>query len=295
MNVLPIVFSILMLLAIMTYSQLQNFLIRNSIDQEYTCWVENRSRNSINILQEKLYDEHQTTKEREKKVLERADGSSKISLKWFVAEPKGDEWFWRKQQVHREILSRLTYILYGERKFFKEAEEKRPDIVNELWASVIEKLKEYDSQKTWINTVEHLETLELEDPELSEFLSHLLRKVETPQSLKAGSGLKEVKDVQKKVEYYPNLLDFLTKRSATQAYRLWLLEKPLLLALFQDESVVEEIIRERKHLHGILRPYKGDQLGPKKVELSCQFEQMFKIKIPPDIPEDLVNFQVSKS
>ncbi len=295
MNVLPIVFSILMLLSIMTYSQLQTFLLRSQIRLEYTCYLENRSRNSVNSLQEKLYDSLHVKGKGNENPSEHAAALGSISIHWFLDEPRSDQ-HWSYLQANREIVRRLFDIIYGDRKFYQEAEEKRPDIVNEVWQAVIEELKEKKARNETPKKIQHIANLSLEDPELAHFWSQILKYDETPESIEAECGSKEAKDVQKTVSYYPNLLDFLTSKKITsQSYRLWLLKKPLLLAIFQDEGVANDIIRERRSLYNELDKAEKNQRGERKQDLEIKFETMFKDKIPPDIPKGMVNFQVSLS
>ncbi len=295
MNVLPIVFSILMLLAIMTYSQLQTFLFRSQIRKEYTCYLENRSRNSVNSLQENLYDSLNVKGKSNKNPSDHATALSFISIHWFLDEPRSDQ-HWSYLQANNEIVRRLFDIIYGDRKFYREAEEKRPDIVNEVWQAVIEELKEKKAHNETLGKIQHIANLQLQDPVLAQFWAQLLKYDETPESIEAECGSKEVKDVQKTVSYYPNLLDFLTNKKITsQSYRVWLLKKPLLMAIFQDEGVANDIIRDRRVFYNELDKAEKNHRGERKQDLEIKFENLFKNKIPSDIPQGMVNFQVSLS
>jgi hypothetical protein len=295
MNVLPIVFSILMLLAIMTYGQLQTFLMRSAIRLEYTCYLENRSRNNLNCLQEHLYESNHTEKEKKENHSERSVASRLISIQWFLNEPQNDQ-DWSILQANNEIIRRLFDNLYSDRQFYREAEERRPDIVNELWTAVIDELKEKNSRGETLTKKEHIENLPLADPELSLFLSHLLKYDETPESIRLECGDKEVMCVKKTVVYYPNILDFISiKKVSSKQYRVFLMEKPLLMAIFQDEGVVDEIIKERWDHYRDLDKTDEDQRAARKQDLEIKFEETFKNKIPTDIPEGIINFQISLS
>lgn len=290
MNVLPIVFSVLMLLAIMTYSQLQTFLIRRSVRQEYVCFVENQSRNHLNALQEHLYESHKTEGKSQKQ-WERINAVSKINLKSFLSE-RTNSGSLRYQEAQNGIIRRLIEILYADRPFFQEFEKKRPDIVNELWQDVVRQLRQLDLKGKGIKKEKYLSNIELDNPELNLLLAHMLKRIQTPESISSECGSKKAN----KVTYYPNLIDFLTvEPQEEKPYRLWLLPRPLLLAIYQDEATVDEIIQVRNQFHKELKEASKDQRPDMRKELSQQFEQKFRSRLPSDMPPGMINYEASLS
>jgi len=290
MNVIPIVFSILMLLAIITYAQLQTFVMRSVVRAEYVCHIANRSRENINRLQKQLYEDHQTPGEK-KEQSQKVDATSTINLNIFETEPTNPQsrLFY---DAHSEIAKRLVDILYRNRQFFQKFETKRPDAVNELMREIIRELRSQKEQGNPIKKAKHLANLELSDPALQEFLAHMLKEVQTPESLTYECDAKGAK--KKKAVYYPNLLDFLSaKGSKMQPYRLWLVQGPLLLAIFQDQAVVEAILVERERMYQQLKRATKEQRDQTKNELKMSFETLFQKKLPSNIPEGMVNFDVS--
>ncbi|NGX57616.1 MAG: hypothetical protein K940chlam3_00509 [Chlamydiae bacterium] len=294
MNVLPIVFSILMLLAIITYSQLQNFLVRGTIRREYVCYMQNRSRDSLNLLQEELYDKNEVPGESRDNWI-KINALSKVNLNVFLQDPTTNEKS-ALLNAHNGIIRRLIENIYADRPFFQEFEEKRPDAVNELWQAVVRALKRLDEQGKGIGKAKHLANIQLDDPELNLFFAQMLKQIQTPESILYDCESKKVKDVQKKVEYYPNLIDFVGVDGKTEKpYRVWLASKPLLQAIFQDESVVEAIMVERSELHKQLNNVPKDRRDQVRSELNDTFEQQFRNKLPSDMPAGIVTFETSLS
>jgi len=291
MNVIPIVFSILMLLAIITYAQLQTFVLRNVSRVEYVCHMANRSRDNINLLQDQLYQDHKVPGEKSENG-NRVDAVSQVNLRIFESEPTIQNQIF--YDAHNEIVKRLIDILYANRPFYQDFEEKRPDVVNELWREVRQELQREKNQRQGIKKAKHLANLRLGDPELQEFLANMLKRVQTPESLIYDCQSKGSES--KKAVYYPNLIDYLAVQSSDmKPYRVWLAPRPLLLAIFQDPNVVDAIAVEREQLYGQLKQVPKERRDQVKNEMKFTFQRLFQNKLPSNIPEGIVNFDVSLS
>ena len=289
MNVIPIVFSILMLMAIMTYAQLQNFVMRNVVRAEYVCHIANRSRDNVNTLQQDMYDNNHTPGEK-REISKAADAVSKINLRIFETDHSAENQIY--YEAHNEIAKRLIRILYSDRSFFREMEEKRPGVVDELWREVKRGLQKNKEQGKGIKSAKHLANLQLDDPELEIFLANLLKKVQTPESLSYDCLSKGTKP--KKAVYYPNLIDYLSAQTASmKPYRLWLAKPPLLLAIFQDQNVVEDIILERDRLYKELKAAGEDDRKRMRPDIKLNLEYLFKSRIPSNYPDRIINFEAS--
>jgi len=286
MNVIPIVFSILMLLAIITYAQLQNFVTRNVVRAEYVCYLGNRSRENVNEQQLSLYQWHKVPGPSQGNS-GRVDADRLVNLSIFQQEPTEENR--QFYNAHTEIVKRLIQSIYTDRSFFKEFEEIRPDIVNDLWNEVTRELQRNYNQRQKINKVKHLANLRLSDPTLQNFLAQMLKKVQTPESLAY-----QCPTDQKTPEYYPNLLDYLTvKGGGMKPYRVWLAPKALLQAIFQDEGVVEAILAEREQLYHELDKAGKDQRDQLKKDMKMTLQSQFQNSLPSNMPQGIVNFDVS--
>jgi len=287
MNVIPIVFSILMLLAIITYAQLQNFVTRSVVRAEYVCYLGNRSRESVNEHQRSLYNSHQVPGNGRKQQSERTDADSRINLAIFEQEPTAENRIY--YDAHTDIVKRLIEIIYGDRPFFQEFEETKPDIVNELWSEVTRELQRNHDQRSGIKKAKHLANLRLADPALQNFLAQMLKRVQTPESLTY-----DCPDGKTSPEYYPNLIDYITvKAGGMKPYRVWLAPPALLMAIFQDEAVVQAIVIEREQLYRQLGKESKEDREQLKNEMRMAFQKQFQNSLPSNIPSGIVNFDVS--
>ncbi len=294
MNIIPMVFSILMLLAIITYSSLQNFVLREALRAEYVCVVTTRSRDHINELQVSKYSGLQVPGEKEDNEESRGKNGpinavSHIDLSIFEFDPTPqNEAF---QKAHEEVAKRLIELLYSDRNFFQEFEKDHPDAVTELWNEIVGALRRQRQEGKNLGNAKYLANLRLEDPAYQDLLANMLKRTETSESLSLTC-----RGENNKPDYYPNLIDYLSAtNSSPKPFRIWLAPPPLLLAIFQDPTVVDRIVDERRALYRQLDSAPKDERASVKNTLTTQFDYEFRRNIPPNMPEALINFEISLS
>ncbi|HEY4830962.1 MAG TPA: hypothetical protein VIH61_00140, partial [Waddliaceae bacterium] len=87
---------------------------------------------------------------------------------------------------------------------------------------------------------------------------------------------------------YPSLLDFITVKKKKLVIRVFLASQPLLMALFGNPGVVKQILESRIQLY---RELKSEaKTAPQASE---EFKNLFINKRLPNIPDAMLNFDVS--
>lgn len=297
MNILPFVLAMLMLISIMTYAKLQVFLGNASLQMEYACSMKSQEIFQINLAQLKLYQkkERGTDKnskkdhEKEEALGEsgRVEAQSTLNFRAFIdktAREKSPDHF----QAQYAIIKRLIEQLYYHQPFFIQAQQMRGDIVDQLLEAMMEKSQEPQYQDK-ITQVKHLANIDLENPELQNILIEMLKGYnQAAEILTCGSKSKRAKKI---IHTYPSLQDFLNVQKA-QPLRLWLAPKEILLAIFDDESFVESMMKSRMEIYRKLKKFQNQELKLQRQVASQDFKALFLGKIPPNT-EQLLNFQAT--
>jgi len=174
------------------------------------------------------------------------------------------------------IFKNLLSILYAEAPFFKEAKEENPRLEDDLIHAIVEK-----GYKDKIQSAEQLANLELDDELLQSVLFKML----------VGSKKKNDKATEQQVDGYYSLLSFLSFQKKAQAVSAYLAPQEILLAVFQNDQVVADIMEERMRVYKEITASKtaNQQL------LTEQFQNKFKDQIPSDIDKNLIDFRISKT
>jgi hypothetical protein len=176
----------------------------------------------------------------------------------------------------KELLKNLIRELYANTNFFQEAKKKRPHLEEELIESLQNGAKSL-SENNLLKTEKDLANIRLKDESLQEVLYKILKGHEA----KEGTGtLDELS--------YPSLLDFLTFDSRHTLIGIWLTKKPLLLALFQNAKVVDDLCQERERVYQSLR-----QNEMKKEELEAGLKNRLLNSLPQNIDSALIDFKIS--
>lgn len=176
----------------------------------------------------KKYDDA-TVKEVNSKKNHFVKGSSKLNLKPIFLGSAAAE----KKKAYRELLGRIINQLYCDEPYFKAAMEEDP-----LWVDHL--LDAMENAK--VSSAKELNKLDLKDPFLNTMLYHLL---------------KENKSLLKYCSF-----------DSYEQLSVYLAPKELLLIVFQDQSVADEIHKERGDINKKARN-KGDM-----EELKKEFESL---------------------
>lgn len=252
MQVLLFVITLLMLLSTISYSRLELFLQQSLLLREYTAYQHFAEGSEQNKKQLEIYKKHKGEDSEEKK--QNAESGKSLPIHSFLQREKVGQ---DPNAIH-ELLKRLMQNLYGDKHFFLEIQEKRPSFLDELLVRMAEAAKEEK-----ITYKKDLSKLDLQDAELQEVYAKMLR------------GNKSTHNNDKRE--YDSLSEYVQTQSGRKKIQLLHASPPLLLAIYGDPSLVEEIIDRRKHI-------KSDK----------EFRDLFEGQESPDVPASLLDYSVPK-
>lgn len=180
----------------------------------------------------------------------------------------------KTREATKLLFCRLLDALYREEPFYKAALQHCPDLNNHLVECIIERLKELKKEpgKSKV-TLKAIHKLQLDDSFLNDVLYRML------------SGMKELNGEQK-IHCYYALSDFI-QTSEQEQISIWLVPKPILFAIFQDQKIVDDICQERQKL----LPLVGKKLSQE--EAKKEFEGMFKPLVPEEMRSLTLSFAVT--
>jgi hypothetical protein len=298
MNILLFVTTLLMALAIATYAQLGNFLDLAMIRQQHQTFMLTSERDFANDAQVSTYIELidkpekkavKKPKETDAKVDENTPATeSKNEIEEIKAqraldigallnpEMKGNESY----TSTFNIAKRLIIKLYGKSRFFTEAIEKDPDIVDRFLNQLVtcggDYMENHDGQ---LPNKKNLSKLDLCDPKLQE-LGYLM--------LQGTKGYNPAEQPQKG---YPSLAAYLKSNKEARKIKVFLTSPEMLEAIFEDPSVVESIITERERLSKAVRRSKEPMTN---ADATREFTELFG-NHKHVLDESILDFGVTKT
>lgn len=256
MNLLVFVLSFLMLIAAISYQGLAHYktnaLVRGVWDAiirvEEPCSFNRAAEDEYKALKGKRL----TKQEKEKQEAEEdkaGKGSSKINFR-FLTEPNFPTLYPKETEQMEILLKNLVDILYGDQAFFKEFKQVRPMIFQDI-IQALRSLSEELNDKNKITSTAKLSGIHLKNEELEKLWYQLLRK--NPVSALAEQRIFNLSQeaLQKggnMLCFETNLLKYLNN-SAERKIRLYLAPRPILLALLNEPTLVDEVIQKRKELY----------------------------------------------
>lgn len=293
MNVLIVVFTMLSLLTIMTYTRLQTFLDSAGIRIEYEKYMTETERSSIDSLEDRKY---RTTTVKAtaggpkpgkaaEEVADKEASLAKLNLMPLMKnEVTADETDLKRVTgplgSSALILERLMDILYGDQRFYKEALKDYPDLPQALIYNVVQGAKSKSPCDLKFTHVRDLANITLSDPKLREVWYKMLKGQEP--SYRSDSKGKKVKTSSG----YSPLTEYVALRKKSTAIRVWLARKALIEAIFRDP---ETILSRRQELYGYVKDGMMTEKG------ANQEFAAFKEGTDTDIDLSLLDFNVSKS
>lgn len=261
MNVLIFVSVLLMLLASISYNELQIFYRRALSHAGWVRFMDTIEGCRYNEKMKEIYEgTRKSKKDPEPKVdslghqLEedkepKSTGSARINFK--ILFGKIEDLLPEKENQYNELMKNLIIEVYGKTNFYQKLLAKRPDFVDELLLAL-----KNDFVGQPITKAKQIKKLELKDPELNDIFYLMLRNM--PEE-------KEGKETCDTI----SLLDFLTDSPRTQI-RVFLAPRAILLAAFKDPRIVDQIIEKRKELY---EKVNRDEYQPKQA--TEEFENAF--------------------
>lgn len=309
MNVLLFVFTMLMVISLMTYSRIEAFLGQSAIRQEYLCTITSKQRAPQNEMQSTQYDtykgkkakpitkDEESSDEKEEPVVEaptskKEDGTRFINIGPFLSEELRQKDL-KKFEDLKLILSRLINSLYGDQPFFRKIYADRPYLTEDL----LEKLIIQSSSERYKNQLprkKDLATINFEDKNLQYVYAKMLRGTQTGNCETKGKTAEERLQILKR--NYPSLFDYLTlnKKDFTPI-RLSLAPPELLLAIFGDQDTVNHLIESRTRLtNEVIKAPKTVKESEKK-KASEDFHRLYIDRIPPDFDPETFSFAITQT
>lgn len=284
MNVLPFVFALLMVMGIMTYAKLGTFIVSNRLQSQYLCYMKAVSAAEFNLIQLGLYKKDQTKRGSNNNPDNQVNAISKINIYplLHLTQDAKDPKYANTQRI---LLKRLIYNSYGKQPFFKEMEKSNQDILEYL-LDKISAAAQLPENKNKIERLENLSNIDLENEKLQMLFATLLHG-----SQNSAAALKKCDPNAKDTEAiisYPPLKDFVSLEKTSKPIRVYLVPPEILWAIFDNVSVVKEIIDQRAILR---REFKKEL----KANFTTRFTQMFQSKLPPDLDPAYFNFEVTST
>jgi hypothetical protein len=278
MNVLVFVTSMLLLFAILTLGRLESFRNFTFVQAAFKQYMRQTERQYVNNETTKRYKKTVATKGTRGKQ-ERNQGSPTLSFELFVdAEARAAEPAALKN--HRKVAVDLMAFLYKDQPFFQEAKEMRPNFLNEIIDALIRKTETF-TKKEKFKAEEEISTIDLKDEVLNEVFTKMLAGTVKKQGEQQSPPFKPE-------EGYYSLLDFITIQSNKLKIRVFLASPQLLMALYGNPEVVENILSERYRL--FLQVDKNAREAPDAGE---EFENAFQGQAI--VPGSMLDFGVSKT
>jgi hypothetical protein len=180
------------------------------------------------------------------------------------------------------LLKNLLNVLYGGQEFFEKSKEAIPDIEERFILDLYEKAKDQQSEINWIKLSKHLSCIELDDKNLN----HLRKKM-----MNGNKEYFSVEDLDK--AGYFSLKKFISVNEREKVMSLWLAQRPILMALFQDEKIVQEVLEARREILTEMDRKRLDKEGAEK-ELQLRFgiycgdlKEYIDFSVSGSLPKDL--------
>jgi len=177
------------------------------------------------------------------------------------------------------LLKALITELYSGQVFFERAKQEIPDLEERFILNLMEKVKDLQEEKSLSNAKE-LASLNLDD-----YLQSYIR-----YKMFTGNKYRKKKATHEEPGYYP-LIEFVSMRKHSHLMSLWLAPKPLLMALFQNEDVVKDIILARREIYNELDKDKNKSAVKTKGD---ELKRRFSIYVR-GIDTQFIDFNVSRS
>lgn len=270
MNILPLVFTLLLMLSLLTIEKLDQFKNKMIVQEQYQRAIKHGERAIFN--------------QREKRLASASDQIShrQTSFRGFF-DKKDREKNQARYLQYRKVAINLIYILYGKADFFKQALATRPQLVEELLHAIEQATEEMGPNK--IKKIEDVARIQLTDPQLQEVFYHMLRGTIEKEEFKA-----QPQKFQKQTHklYFP-LLTFFNNNESDKDIQVRLAPKELLLAIYGKEEVVNQIIESREALSQAVKSTSNELRAD---EASNRFRSQF---LDMQIPEvtTILNYQIT--
>ena len=279
MNVIVFVMSMLLLFAILTFGRLESFRNFAFVQVAFKQYMEQIERQYVNNEAIKRYETTVATKGNKQDKQEKNQASSLLSFELFVDAEKR----LANQEAlenHRRVAISLMAFLYKDQSFYQEIEERRPNFLNEIIDALIRETEPL-TKKQKLRKAKEITTVDLKDDALNEAFTKMLKGTITKLKKQQIPPFKPEKG-------YYSLLDFITIQPNKQKIRVFLASPQLLMALYGNPDVVENILTERYQLY---QQVKNNTRAAS--DASEEFRSSFQGQA--NVPSSMLDFGVSKT
>jgi hypothetical protein len=253
--------------------------------------MEKNEREFYNLRNIKWYDDTPaSSKESNSKPV---SATSKLSLFPLLDKKAKEKDFDLYNQV-RYVTKRLIGELYGNTRFYKDINAKRPTFSDDI-LDALENTAQGLSKEQKITNVKDLANIDLGDKQLNDVFYLILKGTKREDSRKdALKSIKAESDSDNKEEKpvddgYVSLLDYINVDARTKL-RVFLAPRKLLVAITANPDLVDEIIAQRVALYKQV-----EQKLATPEAASAQFNQQFGTRISSIVNDHLLDFSVTKT
>ena len=174
-----------------------------------------------------------------------------------------------QKETQEKIFKNLLRILYGDRPLPGGGD------IEHLFELVRARALEWE-QKFPIKKARYLANIELEKED-SPFQQALFRVLK-------GGGLTPT-------DYVDSLLVYISTTNRSQCANVYLAPRPVLLALFEQDEIVDDIMEYRNELYRTIRKDKAADRNT----MEAEFRQRFASNLPHEINPEFIDFHVSST
>lgn len=301
MNILVFVMTILMLLASLTYARLENFRSQSLLKAQFENYIKTVERRVFNEAAKHMYDKVKVrSRVTQKNESQKTNATPRLS--WYLivnasARENDPEMFQKIVDLSKQLL----FILYSQQKFFIEAQEERPNVLEELIMAFMDAADQQQLKGKKLKEAANLANWEFSDPLLNEFAYKIFKGLpkleEAPKQVddlvvKTVTADEEEQAREDAEEFksdigYESFLDYITLKS--KKIRLFLASKPLLLAIVGDEVIVNEILELRYNLYRAM--INTEKMAPQKARENFKSAVTSRVA---NLDEALFDFTITK-
>jgi hypothetical protein len=308
MNILIVVMTMLMLMAILTYSRLESYRSFAVLKREFIHYMQESEREAINTQAINLY-ETTTGSENGPQNKTRVNAPPQIPLYLLVNKNERDA-HPKEFGLIKQITKRLIEYLYKDAPFYKKLETVRPGFVDDLLQAIMHAADNLPEGKK-ITYITDLSNLELGDEQLDDAFYHMIKENKlAPQEIEPTSdtqtiALDEGKAGEEQEETegedppysspsgYFSLYSY-TTLSKSSKIRVFLAPYPVLMVLFnEDPGAVQSIIDLRQKLYAEVVS-RAQISESNTASASAEFKRFVIAKADPHLHE-LIDATVTKT
>jgi hypothetical protein len=273
MYAIPFVLSILMLLSILSYTNLHSFLHFHITQNEYQYYMRDSEQGDYNSEVKRRFDNRSDSTN---KIEEEDDSPNQKkprlngTLNLFTwMNPLASE---EDKRQCKMIFERLLDQLYKNHPSFAAFYEKQPDLNTQIIARL--ENKERPPQC-------NLCSIELNSKLLQDAFAMMVNG-----NITADAWNKRVANGESLEGYFRSLNDFVSCTSTSKPVSIYLAKKELLLAIYQDPVIVNAIILERNDCYS--KPNNS-----KSEDSKAPSNEILTIRLPPDFIDNFFTFSIS--